>query len=1010
MTNPLLKLWHLCVPPLDQRHGTALAPLGILGSSATILLSVYIRIKYPNLAFHWRMLFLMLCTFFVIQNNLSRYTRFPWQKKGEDDTLGYYVMIDVITGGGIFGVLSMVIDYLFLAREDELDVNGADEYRKYLVDKYPNLSVEQLKTLEKELCDGGTFERPLYYPGTKNYYIRDLADATRGLGYKKGLNQKGIAAYEGGYSALIGAEKLENSDPQIAQAVKQVTVFRTLKTFVTCFLCYDFLEWVISNKKVLDPNTNDSLSGLQAALHQTSLPQPFAKYFVVCLFGCAIVARLQAFSAFIYLIALVFTKPTHIPITIGRWEPLLFYKPHLSTSMGDMWGTHWHGLIRRPVTVLFMRPCKTLVKKLGLPLNIGRAVGVLLSFAYSGLMHEVIMEAILPHIRHLKRFTQYDEATLRQMGYGWGSNRFASTRFFINCGLVVVLEDIFCSFIEPKLAVILFGKGREQIISGKARSVLGWLWCMSCMVVIAVDLVETWCRHEYNNDSPSTASILAMERSTIIGAQATHNLFAVSLTLNLMPSNGCGLHSTLSPFLITSVACLLHYTHWNAPDKPSIIWGNGDAYMGACALSILIYTLDFLFLARDDEQEIKDAEEYRQWLEENSCDKAKSPQAIKEAEEKVAGGPGYTLERPKYFPGTKAWLPFDISMSPRAFGYNGRGQSQRGAPFQAGYKALIASERLEMRSKIDKREASLLKMDNLLFVGWSFVQSVLISDLMMAIILHPSLLGVKDSIKDTGGFVKISEATQASTFGPILTPWITAFLIGASIPLRMHMIHLFVYLFTLLFSAPHEVPITVSRYEPLLCPRFSSCTSLRSLWSEGWHQLPRRQYTVIAMRPSARLAKKFNLPASVGRAAGLLFAFFLSGISHELSLEGLLGHIQHIAPKCRQGVSETQLRSMGYGFGAGRYVSTRFFLSQAIIIIFEQIWSDQVEPFLANTILGKGQTRLVEGRLRSVLGWIWCAFWITWPGIAMVDVWSAHGIMCPITESVFFTPLFNLIL
>lgn len=465
---------------------------------------------------------------------------------------------------------------------------------------------------------------------------------------------------------------------------------------------------------------------------------------------------------------------------------------------------------------------------------------------------------------------------------------------------------------------------------------------------------------------------------------------------------------TLIPIVLRS--CLLHYTHWNAADKPSIVWGNGDAYMGACSLSILIFTLDFLFLARDDEQDLKDADEYRQWIKEKFGDDATSPKALKEAEEKVAGGPGYTLERPKCFPGTKAWLPFDIAMSPRAFGYKGRGQSQRGAPFQAGYKALIASERLELRSKIEKREAFLLKMDNALYVGWNFVQALLISDLMMAILLHPSLLGVRNYIKDNGGFVRISEATQASTFGPILTPWIAALLIGASIPLRMHMIHLFVYLFTLLISAPHQVPITISRYEPLLCPRFTSCTTLRSLWSEGWHQLPRRQYTVIAMRPSARLAKKFNLPPSIGRAAGLLFSFFLSGISHELSLEGLLGHIQYVAPKYRQGASENQLRAMGYGFGANKYVSTRFFVSQAIVIIFEQVWVDQIEPALASTVFGKGQARLIEGRLRSVIGWIWCTFWITWPGIAMVDVWSAHGIMCPITDSVFFTPLFNLIL
>lgn len=458
----------------------------------------------------------------------------------------------------------------------------------------------------------------------------------------------------------------------------------------------------------------------------------------------------------------------------------------------------------------------------------------------------------------------------------------------------------------------------------------------------------------------------------------------------------------LVPIVLRNV--FLHYTHWNAANEPSSIWGNGDAYMGGCALSVLIFTLDFLFLARDDEQDLKDAEEYRQWLEERFEGDTK---AIREAEEKVTGGSDYTLERPKYFPGTRAWLPFDIAMSPRAFGY-GRGHSQHGAPFKAGYKALIASERLELRSKNDKH--SVLKLDNLLFVGFNLVQSFLISDLIMAILLHPSLLGMQNYIKDNGGFVRLSEATRSSTFGPKLTPWITSLLVGSSIPLRMHMIHLIVYFFTLLFTVPHRVPITISRHEPLLCPRFSSCTSLRSLWSEGWHQLPRRQYTVIAMRPSAQVAKAVHLPASIGRAAGLLFAFFLSGISHELSLEGLLGHIQHIAPKYRENVNETQLRAMGYGFGANNYVSTKFFLIQAIVIIFEEIWSTQLEPTLANILLGKGQKILISGKLRNVIGWIWSTFWITWPGIAMVDIWAAHGIMCPITQSAVFTPLFNLIL
>lgn len=464
MKEILINLWHMILPPLKNRVGTVFAPLKNISAFGILLLAVYVRIRQPRLAFHWKALLVIICSFIIIHTSFGFYSQFPWQKDGEDEALNWFMILDSFSGGAAINLFILILDYLFLATEEDLNVRGADEYKRHYVSKYG----------KEETPNKGSLERPMYFPGTKNSYIKELAGSTRGLGFHKGLNQKGIVGYEGGYAALIAVEKLKTSHPTVAQKIKKNTLIKILKTFTLCFLAGDICAWMIKN----------------SLMNGDIMQKPsITTYFVVALSGCSIVARVQASHSFFYLLALLYTKPTEIPITISRWEPLLFAQPHLSTSMQEMWGKHWHAIIRRPITVLCMRPTKQICQRFNIPVKIGRAIGIILSFLCSGLMHEAILETSLAHNAHLKQLSS-NEATMRSMGFGWGAKQYTTTRFFVNCGLVIMLEDIWCSCLEPKLNEPLTGKSGDLLITGRARRVIGWLWCMGWMVVLAVGFVE----------------------------------------------------------------------------------------------------------------------------------------------------------------------------------------------------------------------------------------------------------------------------------------------------------------------------------------------------------------------------------------------------------------------------------------------------------------------------------------------------------------------------------------
>ncbi|KAA1103155.1 hypothetical protein PGT21_008429 [Puccinia graminis f. sp. tritici] len=73
----------------------------------------------------------------------------------------------------------------------------------------------------------------------------------------------------------------------------------------------------------------------------------------------------------------------------------------------------------------------------------------------------------------------------------------------------------------------------------------------------------------------------------------------------------------------------------------------------------------------------------------------------------------------------------------------------------------------------------------------------------------------------------------------------------------------------------------------LFVPLFGSplaAKSLASLWSSHWHQVYRRSFYVLGVRPATRLAAKLGLARKPQRLFGLLGAFIVSAIFHEVAI------------------------------------------------------------------------------------------------------------------------------
>ncbi|KAI9573465.1 hypothetical protein HD554DRAFT_2183606 [Boletus coccyginus] len=117
-------------------------------------------------------------------------------------------------------------------------------------------------------------------------------------------------------------------------------------------------------------------------------------------------------------------------------------------------------------------------------------------------------------------------------------------------------------------------------------------------------------------------------------------------------------------------------------------------------------------------------------------------------------------------------------------------------------------------------------------------------------------------------------------------------------------------------------------------------TSLSELWGRRWHQLMRDVVLNLGGRP-------FNY--LFGRLGGLLGAFFISGIIHDI-----------------------ELRSAGRG--GNSTVVLGFWMMNGVGVVLERIW-----------------TKTTGRRVAGVWGWMWTFGWLTLCGVRMVDEWARTG-------------------
>ena len=130
-----------------------------------------------------------------------------------------------------------------------------------------------------------------------------------------------------------------------------------------------------------------------------------------------------------------------------------------------------------------------------------------------------------------------------------------------------------------------------------------------------------------------------------------------------------------------------------------------------------------------------------------------------------------------------------------------------------------------------------------------------------------------------------------------------------------------------------------SQWPPLFDSPWLS-TSLSELWGRRWHQMMRDVVLNLGSQP-------FN--SLFGRLGGVLGAFLISGIVHDI-----------------------ELRS--YGRGGNSVTIIGFWVMNGVGVVLERIW-----------------TKTTGRRVEGVWGWTWMFGWLALWGIWMVDEWAKAG-------------------
>jgi hypothetical protein len=237
---------------------------------------------------------------------------------------------------------------------------------------------------------------------------------------------------------------------------------------------------------------------------------------VTLITGILVVAGFQAFFSTFYLVALLTTAASEIPITSSRWLPSPLNHPYFCTSIASFWSKGWHTNFRRPFMLFAYLPMLRFSNLVGLLKRAGRVLAIVATFALSGLLHELILSGqvspFYQHDLHVRYGHTYlgDQSEAVQGQYGMGTNNYGTTYAFAIQGVFVVLEDLWLNCIETKVVKLLAGGRKEQsgqghIITGLWRSALGWLWMMGCMMYSGSILVNVSVVPSVSRASSSTS-------------------------------------------------------------------------------------------------------------------------------------------------------------------------------------------------------------------------------------------------------------------------------------------------------------------------------------------------------------------------------------------------------------------------------------------------------------------------------------------------------------------------
>lgn len=488
------RFWAAILPlPTDRVPYTlSTAPL-MLTASLPLIAASYLRLRHPGLPLLWRMTFALIAIYATLRLSLSHYN--PFTTTYVDGSVVSTIPVDFIMGAASGVWTLLILELMFASGEENYDVRGTEEYRRWSARTKRNGEQQNGNGPDHFPEHGYSLERPKYFPGASLPLEIDLLASIRGLGYGRGLDQRDMQ-FQAGYSAFIAAQELTKRPLSEAKQLKWTALRRTLRVTVLSYLLVDTIECFYRHPLIFPGVRNYQPCSIDDASHGVlGRVGPWAITVLLCIY---LICAMQFASTASYVMSLLLTRAYDAPITISRFEPLTFYRPHLSTSLRAMWGIHWHAYFRRIFLVFGFSPGRRLGERLGLPRRVAVAMGIMATFLVSGLLHELCLEAVLPH------FNQWDPAAsksgkIRTPQRGFGAMNFGSTRFFLAQGVGLIVEDVWASLIEPWLATTLFGKRNAKgtsdkekplLVTGKVRSVLGWIWCMSYMTYHGHDLMD----------------------------------------------------------------------------------------------------------------------------------------------------------------------------------------------------------------------------------------------------------------------------------------------------------------------------------------------------------------------------------------------------------------------------------------------------------------------------------------------------------------------------------------